>query len=137
MRAAFRTAIFFLGLLVFKSTAAFAQDEKRFTVAFTGTPFPQFVEQVEQGSGYHFYYDPNLLDSFKVTVSVKDATLAALLQQVFQNSMFHFAIDKQQVIITKQVAIQASLPEDFFDRNKLRTDTAAIAVTEDLKTKSK
>jgi acylphosphatase len=97
---------------------------------FTGVSFRQFVEQVESKTDYHFFYDNKLTDSLKVTLTVQNQSLQTVLQQVFKNTEFFFAIDGQRrVFITYGRVIQTELPSDFFDRTKESTEenTTAIA----------
>ena len=115
---------FVFGVALLMATSAAAQPGKRFTGSFQDLHFNAFVQQVEQTSAYHFYYDEKALDSVTVNLNATNTTLPELLQQLFQNTIYRFAIDStNRVFITQQVSLQANLLPDFFDRTKRSSDT--------------
>lgn len=118
---------FIYGAALFAATAVAAQPGKGITADFAGVPFAAFVQKIEQTTTYRFYYDEKELDSFVVNLNVSNKSLRELLQQLFQNTIFRFAIDSNNsVFITQQYPLQTSLPADFFDRKKRGPDTLAV-----------
>lgn len=113
--------VFFVS--VFLSIQTFAQQTKDTLISgdFHNMPFVQFVQKVELATPYHFYYDPNDVDSITVNLSVNKKPLSEILGQIFHSTGLHFAIDHHQVFITKQYAIQTGLPPEFFSA---KSDTA-------------
>jgi len=110
-------------LLLF-ATRVISQDNKRISIELTDVPFLHFVEEVENISGCRFYFNTNETDSFRVTVKADKLTLTGLLQQVFFNTGFQYAVDEQyRVFISKKYQIQTSLPAGFFDRKKISKDS--------------
>jgi len=98
---------------------------------FIEIPFYQFVQETESQTGYHFYYDPHQTDSIIITYKAIEEPLAAVLQNVFQNTQFRFSFDdNNNVFITKKTAIQTTLPENFFSRKKVLKDSSGF-VTND------
>jgi len=96
--------------------AAMAQQGKRINAHFENISFPAFVEAIEPGSGYHFYYDKEELDSFRITIQAAGLTLEQLLDSLFQKTLFHFAADSTgRVFITKRFVIHPRLPAGFFN----------------------
>src|SRR5580704_10554132 len=96
----------------------FSQQEQLINGDFTGMSFGQFVQQVESASSYHFYFDTALTSKIMAGFSVSNKPLRAVLQQLFNKSDLHYAIDgDMNVFITKKAEIQTSLPTGFFDRN--------------------
>ncbi len=86
---------------------------------FNNITFPDFVKQVESGSGWHFYYDEASLDSFIINATITDKSLPDALNQIFNNTPFHYSIDAfSHVFITKNGTIKTTLSEDFFSPDK-------------------
>jgi hypothetical protein len=103
---------------------AFSQKAKLISCDYTSAKFEEFVQGIEATTDFHFYYNPVDLDSLSVTVKAKDITITDLLKQVFQNTPYYFAIDpSDHIYITKHVIIQSELPADFFNKQKIRTDS--------------
>ncbi|MEO5682282.1 MAG: carboxypeptidase-like regulatory domain-containing protein [Chitinophagaceae bacterium] len=120
-------------LFFFSFLVANGQDTARITAIFSGSSFPGFVRVVEATSPYHFYYDSAETDSISVSIQANRATLSQLLDQLFQNTLFHYAIDAgKRVFITKKFSISTALPPAFFnpvkssysaaEKNNLLTD---------------
>jgi hypothetical protein len=100
-----------------------AQSNKVISGTFNGK-FEVFAQQVEQQTGYRFYFDPVQLDSFYVNITVDKKPLSEILPIIFQRSEFHYAIDAQnKVFITKNIVIADQLPKDFFTAVPNRVDT--------------
>src|SRR6476620_6535231 len=96
-----------------------AQENRKITGDFTQIKFDQFVREIEAKTSYHFYFNREELDSFTVNVSVTDASLRDVLNQVLKGSSFKFAIDSSNnVFVSKKALIQTSLPSGFFDHRK-------------------
>src|SRR5579862_3867483 len=110
-----RLGLIFIALFfVFKS---FAQNEPLISGDFTGMSFGQFIHELESKTSYHFYFDTAQTNNLTVNISVNQKPLRTVLQQVFNKSDYHFAIDDDMhVFITKKVQIQTTLPPGFFDR---------------------
>jgi len=78
-----------------------------------------FFKQIESNTPYYFYYDAKQLDSFNISISVKEETLSDVLKQAFANTDVFFSIDNQnRVFITRKVQLITSLPQDFFQKTK-------------------
>jgi hypothetical protein len=104
---------------------AFCQNNKLITGNFQGYSFAKFVNEIEASSNFHFYYDSAEVDSFFITANVSEVPLKQLLDQVFNNTDFHYAIDTSgHIFISKGVTIQTSLPSDFFDLKKIKNGEA-------------
>lgn len=62
-----------------------------------------FAIAVERQSNYRFYFDEKELAGFKVTITARNRSLKDILQEVFNNTKFRFAIDDEQnVFITRR-----------------------------------
>jgi hypothetical protein len=117
-----------LGLIFFGFffvAKVFAQQEQLITGDFTGISFGEFIHQIESKTSYHFYFDTAQTNNLTVNITVNQKPLRTVLQQLFNKTDFHFAIDEDgHVFITKKIQIQTTLPTGFFDRT-LTPDTAA------------
>jgi CarboxypepD_reg-like domain/TonB-dependent Receptor Plug Domain len=88
---------------------------------FNNVKFSDFVRQVENGSSWHFYYDETSLDSFIINTTIIDKSLPEALNQIFNNTPFHYSFDVfNHVFITKNNTLQTSLSDDFFSPDKTR-----------------
>lgn len=108
------TTVFFFSFLM-----ASGQDTTRFTVDITAVSFTELVRVVEGASRFHFYFDTAETDSLSVTIKATRASLPQLLDQAFQQTLFHYAIDAgNRVFITKKFTISTALPVNFFNPRK-------------------
>ncbi|HLZ85776.1 MAG TPA: carboxypeptidase-like regulatory domain-containing protein, partial [Puia sp.] len=103
--------ILLYGLSLITGIQALGQEQKRVTGNFEGYTFSRLADRLEALTGYHFYYDPTDLDSLSIDMTVNKATIPQILDHLFQNTDFHYAIDSTgRVFITRHVAILTSLP---------------------------
>ncbi len=117
-----KTYLFSFCFLFFLQVAA-AQQSKLLSVNFQQATIGQVVNDIESKSGYHFYYDQTSFDSLKVTLQVNDKPLETILDMVFKNTDFHYAITpQQQVFLTKGRQIKTELAPGF-----LTTTTANVS----------
>jgi len=120
--------LFFSGMLLLLSLEGHAQQKDNLiTGNFHEVTFHEFVEKVEAQTDYHFYYDASQFDSVSITISIANAHLQAVLDQVFHNTQWHYTIDKNNVFITKGFTLAAHLPYGFFNGEK---DTATLSENE-------
>lgn len=96
-----------------------SQDSTRFTIEMSNKPFRELVKIIETGSSYHFFFDAGETDSLSLSFSATRATLPQVLDQVFQKTLFHYAIDgNKRVFITKKFSVTTVLPPGFFNPQK-------------------
>jgi hypothetical protein len=128
MRAPILSLLILAGSLLLPRMDATAQDQ-RITVNLSDTSFYAFVQEVERQSAYRFYFDRRETDSLRVTITANAVTIDILLQQLFNNTPFLYAVDKQQrIFISKKNKIQTSLPLSFFNKAVVSKDTAAETI---------
>jgi hypothetical protein len=117
-------------ILLFAALSAHAQQQKRVTGNFEGYSFSRLMSRLETLTSYHFFYDPADVDSFSIDLNVNNATVAQILDQIFQNTDFHYAIDPTgRVFITRRVTILTTLPAQLGGARKA-TDTVAVLLSE-------
>jgi hypothetical protein len=87
-------------------------------VDFKEAGIKQIVSDLQLKTGYHFYYDPAQFDSLKVTARLNQMSLNSVLDRIFQNSVYHYAISAfHEVVLTKDRAIRTTLPPGFFSNS--------------------
>jgi len=78
---------------------------------FRRLPFENFVETLEQKTGFHFYYSPADLDSFFVDFVAERKTLPQVLDMAFSGTDIHYAIDgSKRIFVTRRFEIKTDLP---------------------------
>jgi hypothetical protein len=88
---------------------------KLINVNFQQAGIEQVVSDLEIKTGYHFYYDPAVFDSLKVTLQVNQQPVERILDIAFKNTDFHYAITaEQEVLLTKGREIQTGLAGKLF-----------------------
>ena len=99
--------VFFVG-----GSCAFSQSSQPVLISgdFRGVGIEEFVKQVEAKTNYHFYYDPLQFDLLVINTEAKNQRLEDVLQEMFKNSDYNFAIDGKRVFLLKQKTINTSLP---------------------------
>ncbi len=102
-------------LTVLVSPVAFSQNAATITADFSGLNFQQFVDKVEAGYPYHFFFDANETDSVKIRVIANHITIEQLLDSVCAGTGLNYAIDAAgRIFITKRFSIQTKFPRNFF-----------------------
>jgi hypothetical protein len=73
------------------------------------------VTDLESKTSYHFYYDKAVFDSLKVTVQATRQPFNTVLDMIFKNTGFQYAIANQtDVFLTKTRVLQPTLAAGFF-----------------------
>ncbi len=111
-------------LLQYGKTLA-QQKEVMVSGDFKNLSATQFIQELEQKTGYHFYYDTTGIDSVKIDFSVKEQTLQQVLEMAFANTAYKYTVHNRQVFITTGTAIVTSLPDDFFIKKVRNNDSAS------------
>src|ERR1700733_13045161 len=119
-------------ILVFLQ-AAIAQQSKLISVNFQQATIAQMVNDIESKSSYHFYYDPVMSDSLKTTLQVNDKSVEAILDLVFKNTDYHYAVTQQRIFITRGRQIRTDLAAGFSVNadSQVKQTTVVADYTED------
>lgn len=109
-------------------------------VNYNQATIEQVATDLESKTGSRFYYDPKLFDSLRVTLQASRQSVSNILAQAFKGTNFHYAVNGQEVLLTKGRQIQTVLADGFFDNKvapgkavsptQLFTDQKEQAVTE-------
>jgi hypothetical protein len=79
------------------------------------TRFDAMVADIEQQSGYLFYYNKAWTDTLTVDVRADGQPIEVVLEQALAGTAYHFAIDsRNRVYITLERPILSELPPGFF-----------------------
>ena len=118
-------------ILIGLSLVLRAQNPDRLiSVDFRQATISQVAADLTSKTGYHFYYDPVQFDSLRVTISLTDKPLAAVLDKLFENTAYHYVITGQQeVILTKTLKINSELAAGFFSSQPTNNNTQQAAST--------
>jgi hypothetical protein len=88
----------------------------RITGEFKQMPVAKFLQEIEQRTGYYFYYNVIDFDSTLVNLSVTNEPLYQVLQLAFTNTQLVFSEDSQHhFFISKKITVKTELPEDLFE----------------------
>ena len=109
-----------------------APDPKKITGNFERYSFSRLAARMESATGYHFYYDPADVDSMSIDMTLNKATVPQILDELFQNTDFHYAIDSTgRVFITRRLTIVTTLPTSLGGTASPSSEYRPADVTED------
>ncbi len=124
----------FCFLFLFKITLAQQSSTKLISASFQQAGISQFVNELESKSGFHFYYDPALFDSLKITLQVTDKPIQTVLDMAFKNTSFHYAITgQQQIFLTKGRQVQTELAAGYLPSASANVQGNKTTVIEEYK----
>jgi len=106
--------------IVFFCKPAFSQsvNEKLINVDFKQATIAQFVTDIESKTTYHFYYNTAAFDSLRITLQANQKPVSVILELALYNTGYHYAINGQEVFMTKGREIKTTLSEGFFNYDK-------------------
>lgn len=86
------------------------------TASFSRLPADSFLLQLEQESGYRFYFSRHDLDSLRITLTADRQPLLDVLELAFAHTSIVFSGDRdRRIFVTKNVLVNTELPENIFD----------------------
>ncbi|HVU95179.1 MAG TPA: carboxypeptidase-like regulatory domain-containing protein [Puia sp.] len=108
-----RSLLTLLAVFLAALSAAYAQQkaaENRLSLSLSHARLDSLVSRIEAQIPVRFYYDATSFDSLDVDLNVSNIPLDQLLDQLFRNTAFHYAIDADgNVFLTKGWTIQTGL----------------------------
>jgi len=113
--------LFILYLILAGSFSAFGQSEDFIiTARYEQTPFPLFVDDIENQAPVKFMYHPQIVDSFYVDGNFNSVPLRDVLKSVFAGTEVYFFINEyNQVILTQGYEVETDLAYNYFDRSEV------------------
>ncbi|MGB0177119.1 MAG: carboxypeptidase-like regulatory domain-containing protein, partial [Owenweeksia sp.] len=101
--------------LLMLTLGVYGQKEPLISGSFSSLSFENWVNEVESQTPFRFYFKTEVVDTITVTLEADRNTLPELLDRLFANTDFNYAIDSsQRVFITYGWEIQSQLPKGFF-----------------------
>ncbi|WP_417575073.1 carboxypeptidase-like regulatory domain-containing protein [Negadavirga shengliensis] len=108
---------------IISETSAQTPQEKQISGIFAGIGFERFAQMVEERSPYRFYFSKSDTDSLEINISVSNATIEEVLENILRGSELHFSIDREnRVFISKGRPLSVKLPADYFTVKPEPTD---------------
>ncbi len=108
--------LIFCLFLVHASGVTLGQTKKDSLVSgsFLNLKFDKFAKELEKQTPYKFFFDLKSTDSLIVNVTVGQKTIQSVLDQIFVDTDFHYAMDDQKnIYIVRGITIQSTLPDAF------------------------
>ena len=126
---------YYLTLLLIIRLSVWAQAQQSQTnlidVDYNQAGISQIVNDLKSKTGFHFYYNPTQFDSLRVTLTLHQKPLNAILDKVFEKTSFHYVItDQQEVILTKDLQISMDIIASESTDNKLAPSPADNTITD-------
>ncbi|HTD94438.1 MAG TPA: TonB-dependent receptor [Chitinophagaceae bacterium] len=114
-------AIMYCFLLLFAIGGVSAQGKKEIAVSgeFNNILLSDLFQQLETLCSCSFYYEQSQVDSLRTSLVVQRAPLHEALEKALKNTGLFFSIDaRNNIYITKGIAINTTLPTGFFEKKK-------------------
>lgn len=90
---------------------AFAQGQKTISINVENVPLSSVIRQIEQQSGYTFFYNNDVNVNATTSVSLSEADVRTALNSVFKGTDITWSIDDSHIILTRtQTAATAKVP---------------------------
>lgn len=105
---------YILFFLLCRTIHLFAQSDPVVSGDFTGAAFQEFVTAVEQQTSLRFYFKPGTVDSVAVNVQAEKKSIRLLLEEIFAGTDLNFAVEDNNIYISKTRKILTSLPPGFY-----------------------
>ena len=87
--------------LTLLSFPTFAQERKNITFKVENAPISSVIKQIEQQSGYTFFYNNDVDVSSNVTVSLQNSDIRTALTRLFNGTGISWSIEGEHVILSK------------------------------------
>jgi len=99
------------------------------TADFHHVNMERFVSELEKQTGLHFYFDPALVDSVQINLTVTAQPLDKVIAQAFAGTDFNYYVDDENVYITKGVKLGVARPTKPSQINPIKQITGDSIVT--------
>lgn len=104
---------FILLLLMVIPSLLFSQESV--TVKFDNVSRKTALQQIENASGYRFYFEEKWLsDAALISGNFQNSPLKDILESVFENTTVNFLIQDKKVILTNNSIVYDKLPANYF-----------------------
>ncbi len=90
----------------------FAQEQKKINLEVDDAPITSVIKQIEQQSGYTFFFNNDVNVNSNVTLTLRNADIKSALTQLFKGKGVNWAIEDKHVILSKQQTSDKSQTEN-------------------------
>ncbi len=107
--------LLFLGIFYSQVLIGQVRDEQLISVELRNAPVSEFVSTLEAKTNYHFYYDPKVMDSLRVTLKSDQKTLSVILNEAFKGTAYAYTISQEQeVFLARSRNLRTVLAPGYF-----------------------
>lgn len=104
-------------IITFLLFYAYSIQAQNVSGQFNQAKFEDFASHVESQTGLRVYYDPQLLDTVLVTVSLDDKAIAEAFDEALKGTRFKANYFENSVFVFYDLIIQTELPENFLSKS--------------------
>ena len=122
--------LFIVLILLLGNLDRLAAQTRSISGTFKGVSFDEFVRQLEERTGYSFYYNPKSFDSLQVTLVVNNKPVHEVFESLFKDTDYHYAIHQDRVFFTRGRRIYTGLPGDPAEPVKQGKENAQVIITD-------
>lgn len=97
---ALKTGLILLSLFIASINYSIAQD-KNLSLDFTNTSISNIITNIEQQTGYSFFYTDEIDLSRNVTISVQNESLKSVLDKIFSTNSIQYKITDKRIVLYK------------------------------------
>ncbi len=112
-------------LLFFGFFFSYSQnDTPAITISFENSDIKNVLDQIEEISGYEFFYVEDWLGRKKVSGDYQNTSLSTVLSDIFKDTLINFYVmEGNKVVLTRNNIIVDRLPENFFGKEDVIVQT--------------
>ena len=107
----------YLFILFILTQITFGQEnQNKFTFDFVNLNRKEIITKIESSTNFRFYFDENWFENenTQITKSYKEVTVNSIVSDLLLSTDFNFLILKNKIILTKNIVIYDTLPDNFF-----------------------
>lgn len=86
------------------------------SVSYDRAPFTDLIRDIESKTKYRFYYADVWVDTVVVTATFTNAPTSAIVEKVLQNTLIHYYIVDNKIILTQNVQILDTIDTTLFEQ---------------------
>ncbi|MBT8186696.1 MAG: TonB-dependent receptor [Croceitalea sp.] len=107
-----------------------AQENQNITANYDDQPLLEVIADLEQKTGYNFFYVNEWVNTIKSTANFENQTLASVLDAILKETSINYYLlpKEKRVILLQNTLIYDELPLNFFGKPK---DGEAVAIVRD------
>ncbi len=129
-----KKAVLFIICFAFVIPLLLAQDSPMISGDYTNIPLKEVILDLEQKSGYSFFYLEDWVANDTITTAFNDRPIAVVLNNVLEGtSLNHYLLkDEKRIILLENMVVYDELPLYFFGRDSSDTNSGTVRVERNL-----